>query len=63
MKSPDREIFIYRYFYQHSIKEIADKLALKAKTVENKLSRGKHRFGDNSCYNVALKLPEISDMA
>lgn len=44
MKSPDREIFIYRYFYQHSIKEIADKLALKAKTVENKLSRGKHRL-------------------
>ena len=33
-----------RYFYQHSIKEIADKLALKAKTVENKLSRGKHRL-------------------
>ncbi len=44
MKSPDREIFIYRYFYQHSIKEIADKLALKAKTVENKLSRGKRRL-------------------
>ena len=37
-------LFIYRYFYQHSIKEIADKLALKAKTVENKLSRGKHRL-------------------
>lgn len=44
MKSPDREIFIYRYFYQHSIKEIADKLTLKAKTVENKLTRGRNRL-------------------
>lgn len=44
MKSPDREIFIYRYYEQHSIKEIADILTLKAKTVENKLSRGKHRL-------------------
>lgn len=43
-KSPDREIFIYRYFYQHSIKEIADKLTLKAKTVENKLTRGRNRL-------------------
>lgn len=44
MKSPDREIFIYRYFYQHSVKEIADKLTLKAKTVENKLTRGRTRL-------------------
>lgn len=44
MKSPDREIFIYRYFYQHSIKEIAETMTLKAKTVENKLTRGRNRL-------------------
>lgn len=44
MKSPDREIFIYRYFYQNSIKEIAQILAIKAKTVENRLTRGRNRL-------------------
>ena len=41
MKSPDKEIFILRFCNQLSIKEIAEKLELKAKSVENKLSRGK----------------------
>lgn len=41
MGSPDKEIFIYRYFEQNSVKEIAQRLTLKAKTVENKLARGK----------------------
>lgn len=44
MGSPDREIFIYRYFLQHSIKEIADILDLKPKMVENKLSRGRTKL-------------------
>ena len=46
MKSPDKEIFILRYCNQFSIKEIAEKLELKAKNVENKLSRGKSKLKD-----------------
>ena len=41
LKSPDREIFIYRYYEQYSIREIAEKLALTAKSVENRIARGK----------------------
>lgn len=44
MKSPDREIFIYRYLEQKSVKEIAEILAIKGKTVENKLTRGRNRL-------------------
>lgn len=44
MQSPDREIFIYRYFYQKSVKEIAQILAIKPKAVENKLTRGRSRL-------------------
>lgn len=38
---PDREIFIYRYFFELPIKEIAAQLHLSNKQVENKLYRGK----------------------
>lgn len=41
LKSPDKEIFIYRYYDELSIKEIALRLKLTAKAVENRLSRGK----------------------
>lgn len=41
LESPDKEIFIYRYYEQYTVKEIAEKLKIKAKTVENKLDRGK----------------------
>lgn len=41
LKSPDKEIFIYRYYEQYSIKEIAAKLMMNAKAVENKIARGK----------------------
>lgn len=44
MKSPDREVFIYRYFYQKSVKEIAEILQIKAKSVENTLTRGRSRL-------------------
>lgn len=44
MKSPDREVFIYRYYYQKSVKEIAEILTIKAKAVENRLARGKSRL-------------------
>lgn len=44
MGSPDKEIFIYRYFQQNSVKEIAKRLALSAKTVENKLTRGRAKL-------------------
>ncbi len=38
---PDREIFIYRYFLELSVKDIAAILELSAKQVENKLYRGR----------------------
>lgn len=41
MRSPDCEIFKYRYFEDYSIKEIAERLNLTPKVVENKLYRGK----------------------
>jgi RNA polymerase sigma-70 factor (ECF subfamily) len=41
LPSPDREIFILRYYYFERIKAIADKLALSEKVIENKLYRGK----------------------
>ena len=41
LPSPDREIFIYRYCFYEKIKEIAERLSLPPKTVENKLYRGK----------------------
>ena len=44
MKSPDKEVFIYRYYYQKSVKEIAELLTLKAKAVENRLARGRSRL-------------------
>lgn len=44
MKSPDNEIFAFRYFEGYSIKEIAEKLGLKAKTVENRLGRGRNKL-------------------
>lgn len=44
MKSPDNEIFSFRYFEGYSIKEIAERMGLKAKTVENRLCRGRVRL-------------------
>ena len=42
--SPDKEIFLYRYYEQFTIKEIAAKLMITVKTVENKLTRGRARL-------------------
>lgn len=42
--SLDKEIFFYRYYEQFTIKEIAAKLMITVKTVENKLTRGKARL-------------------
>lgn len=44
MKSPDREIFIKRYFQQESIREIAQNLDLSEKKIENQIARGKKRL-------------------
>lgn len=44
MKQPDREIFIYRYYYQLSVAEVAHALKLTPKAVEGRLSRGKGRL-------------------
>lgn len=44
MKSPDREIFIYRYYEQNSIREIAEMLSISVKSVEGRLARGRERL-------------------
>lgn len=41
MDEPDRSIFILRFFYSNTVKDIANKLALKPKQVENSLFRKK----------------------
>lgn len=46
MSEPDREIFIRRYYYYEPIKQISELLELSAKTIENKLYRGKHKLKD-----------------
>lgn len=43
-KSPEREIFVARFLEQKSMKEIAQELSLKEKTVENYLTRGKKKL-------------------
>ncbi len=44
MRSPDREVFIERYYFRRAVKEIADKYDLKPKKVENILSRGRKKL-------------------
>lgn len=44
MKEPDKSVFLYRYFYGFGGKEIAEKLSLTLKQVENILYRGKERL-------------------
>lgn len=41
LDEPERSIFVMRYFYELKVKEIADRLQLPAKAVENKLYRTK----------------------
>jgi len=41
---PDKSIFILRYFYGMKIKDIAKKMELSPKKVENILSRGKEKL-------------------
>lgn len=41
LKSPDKEIFIHRYFLDERVKTIAATLKLTEKSVENRLRRGK----------------------
>ena len=44
MDEPDRTIFILRFFYAYSIKDIGEKLSLKPKKVENTLFRKKDKI-------------------
>lgn len=44
LSEPDREIFIRRYFYCERVKEIALRLELSPKAVENKLFRGRQKL-------------------
>ncbi len=46
LSEPDRTIFIQRYYYCRSVKEIARGLGLDSKTVENKLYRRKTKLRD-----------------
>ena len=41
MREPDRTIFLLRYFYFFKVKDIAERLSLTPKKVENILSRRK----------------------
>jgi RNA polymerase sigma-70 factor (ECF subfamily) len=41
LPSPDREIFVLRYFYLDRVKAIAEKLDMTEKAVQNRLYRGK----------------------
>lgn len=41
---PDREIFILRYYFGEKIADIAARLELSPKTVENKLYRGRQKL-------------------
>ncbi len=44
MREPDKSVFLYRYFYGYKIQDIACKLSLTAKQVENILYRGKEKL-------------------
>lgn len=44
MPEPDRDIFVLRYFYFYTVKEIARSLSINAKTVESKLQREKEKL-------------------
>lgn len=44
MREPDKSVFLYRYFYGYPVREIATKLSLTAKQVENILYRGKEKL-------------------
>ncbi len=44
MEEPTRSVFILRYFYFEKVNDIAQRLGLPRKTVENHLHRGKSRL-------------------
>ena len=50
MKSPDLEIFIYRYYDQMMIREIAQRIKLTEKAVENRLVRGRKYLREKLVY-------------
>ena len=45
MPSPEREIFIERYYFRLTIRDIAEKHNIKPKKAENILSRRKKKLG------------------
>lgn len=44
LQSPDKEIFIYRFFYYEPMEAIAMRLGLSPKSVESRLYRGKKKL-------------------
>lgn len=44
MDEPDRSIFILKYFYFFKNREIAEKLNISLKQVENRLARNKEKL-------------------
>lgn len=47
MKEPDRTIFILRYFYNFTLKEISQRLSLKQDNIESRLRRNKKKLREN----------------
>ncbi|MBQ8965596.1 sigma-70 family RNA polymerase sigma factor [Ruminococcus sp.] len=45
MSSPEREIFIERYYFRMAVRDIAERHGLKPKKVENILARRKKKLG------------------
>ena len=44
MKEPDRTIFLLRFFYNYTVKEIAGRLHLKEDNVESRIRRNKKKL-------------------
>lgn len=44
LDEPDRSIFILRFFYNHTLREIANKLHLKEDNVESRIRRNRKRL-------------------
>lgn len=44
MESPEREIFLFRYYLGYPISEIADRMGLTPKAVESRLYRGRKKL-------------------
>lgn len=44
MNEPDRTVFLLRYFYSYTVREIAEEIELKEDNVESRIRRGKKKL-------------------